>query len=135
MLLLNQGLVLCKKITPLLVGKLCNVVVVKVGLNIWLVIKSIIAHSVQWFRNLVNLTVEAFSLGWEAPPAALLVMATESFIMLRSGRDLLCFNSLSPYHTPQCWFSHVNSENDHHFTRKKNGVQKGWVNYPCVRSL
>ena len=47
MLLLDQGLVLCKKIIPSLVGKLYNVVVVKLGLNVWLVLKSIIAHSVQ----------------------------------------------------------------------------------------
>lgn len=47
LLLVDQGLVICEKIIPLLVGKLCDVVVVKLGLNIWLVIKSIITHSVQ----------------------------------------------------------------------------------------
>lgn len=47
LLLVDQGLVICEKIIPLLVGKLCNVVVIKLGLNIWLVIKSIITHSVQ----------------------------------------------------------------------------------------
>lgn len=44
---MDQGLIMCQKMIPLLVGMLCNVVVVKLGLNIWLVIKSIITHSVQ----------------------------------------------------------------------------------------
>lgn len=47
MLSLDQGLVICKQIISLLVGMLCTVMVLKLDLNIWLVIKSVITHSVQ----------------------------------------------------------------------------------------
>lgn len=130
--LLDQGLVLCKMISPLLAGKLCNVVVVKLSLNIWLVIKSIIAHSAQWFRNLVNLPkCWGFSPELEASSAALLVMATEHFVA-GVAENLVCLNSLSPDHNSMVLISHVTNENDHHFTNK-NEVQKSWVNYPCLQ--